>query len=81
MIHQTAARISLQPSPKISTDSYRCRSMDELKKVLSKDYLDHRTGFLNGKMYDLVPPFADVSVNLPLFTGTRERQAGLIHTR
>ncbi len=75
----TAARISLQPSPKISTDSYRCRSMDELNKVLVKDYLDHRTGFLNGKMHDLVPPFADVGVNLPLFTGD-EGAAGRTHS-
>lgn len=74
-----AARISLQPSLKISTDSYRCRSMDDLNNVLVKDYLDHRTGFLNGKMYDLVSPFADVSVNLPLFTGD-EGSAGRTHS-
>jgi ribosomal protein S12 methylthiotransferase accessory factor len=61
-----AARISLQPSPKISLDSYRSRPMDELNKVLTKDYLDYRTGFLNGKMVDIASPFADVSVNLPL---------------
>jgi ribosomal protein S12 methylthiotransferase accessory factor len=73
-----AARISLKPTPKISTDSYRCRSMDDLNKVLVKDYLDHRTGFLNSKMYDLVAPFADVSVNLPLFTGN-EGAAGRTH--
>jgi ribosomal protein S12 methylthiotransferase accessory factor len=64
-----AARISLQPSPKISSDSYRCRSLEDLDEVLVKDYLDPRTGLLNGKMYNLVPPFADVSVNLPLFEG------------
>ncbi|HWO95046.1 MAG TPA: TOMM precursor leader peptide-binding protein [Bacillus sp. (in: firmicutes)] len=75
----SAARISLQPSPKISTDSYRCRSMDDLNKVLVKDYLDHRTGFLNDKMYDLVPPFADVGVNLPLFAGD-EGVAGRTHS-
>lgn len=63
------ARISLQKSPKISMDSYRTRSLDDLKKVLSKDYLDPRTGLLNDKMYNLVPPFADASVNLPLFEG------------
>ncbi|MDQ0246819.1 ribosomal protein S12 methylthiotransferase accessory factor [Bacillus fengqiuensis] len=74
-----AARISLQPSPKIKPDSYRSRSMDDLDKVLVKDYLDHRTGFLNGKMYDLVPPFADVSVNLPLFAGD-EGAAGRTHS-
>ncbi|CAH0344140.1 TOMM precursor leader peptide-binding protein [Bacillus sp. CECT 9360] len=74
-----AARITLQPSPKISADSYRCRSIDNLSKVLVKDYLDHRTGFLNDKMYDLVPPFADVSVNLPLFMGD-EGAAGRTHS-
>ncbi|MGG4106693.1 TOMM precursor leader peptide-binding protein [Paenibacillus lautus] len=63
----TAAHISLQPSPKISADSYRCRRVDELSNVLIKDYLDYRTGFLNGKMVNLESPFADVSVNLPLF--------------
>lgn len=74
-----AARISLQPSPKISSDSYRCRSMADLTNVLAKDYLDHRTGLLNGKMYDLALPFADVSVNLPLFTGD-EGVAGRTHS-
>ncbi|AIE60234.1 TOMM precursor leader peptide-binding protein [Bacillus methanolicus] len=74
-----AARISLQSSPKISTDSFRCRSMDDLSKVLVKDYLDYRTGFLNGKMYDLVTPFADASVNLPLFTAD-EGAAGRTHS-
>lgn len=62
------ALISLQPSPKINADSYRCRSIDELKDVLVKDYLDYRTGILNGKRLNLVSPFADASVNLPLFT-------------
>ncbi|WP_158738178.1 TOMM precursor leader peptide-binding protein [Alteribacillus sp. YIM 98480] len=75
----TRAQISLQPSPKVSADSYRCRSMDELKKVLAKDYLDSRTGFLNEKMYDLVPPFADVNVNLPLIMGD-EGVAGRTHS-
>ncbi len=63
------ARISLQQSPKISMESYRTRSLDDLKNVLAKDYLDSRTGLLNDKMFNLVPPFADVSVNLPLFEG------------
>lgn len=62
------ARISLQPSPKITADSYRCRSIDELKEVLVKDYLDYRIGMLNRIRFDLASPFADVSVNLPLFT-------------
>ncbi|MGM0878827.1 MAG: TOMM precursor leader peptide-binding protein [Bacillota bacterium] len=64
----TAARISLQPSPKINADTYRCRSIDDLKEVLVNDYLDHRTGILNRKMYDLASIFADAGVNLPLFS-------------
>ncbi|KKI88949.1 bacteriocin biosynthesis protein SagD [Bacillus sp. SA1-12] len=63
------ARISLQQSPKVSIDSYRTRSLDDLKNVLDKDYVDSRTGMLKDKMYNLVPPFADVSVNLPMFEG------------
>ncbi|SDC12114.1 ribosomal protein S12 methylthiotransferase accessory factor [Paenibacillus sp. UNCCL117] len=74
-----AARIALQPNPKISADSYRCRSIEELKSFLAKDYLDSRTGFLNGKMRDLISPFADASVNLPLF-GQDEATAGRSHS-
>jgi ribosomal protein S12 methylthiotransferase accessory factor len=73
-----AAMITLKPSPKIP-GSYRCRSMEELKKVLVKDYFDFRTGLFNEKMYDLVPPFADVGVNLPLFAGD-EGVAGRTHS-
>ncbi len=51
----------------MSEDSYRCRSMDELKTVLVKDYLDYRTGVMNDKMQDFTLPFADVLVNMPLF--------------
>lgn len=64
-----AAQINVQPSPKISENSYRTRSMSELKTVLNDHYLDSRTGFLNGKMIDLSSPFADSSINLPLFSG------------
>jgi ribosomal protein S12 methylthiotransferase accessory factor len=74
-----AARISLKPSPKTSLDSYRSRSMDDLKKVVVNDYLDHKTGFMNSKMKDLVPPFADVVVNLPLLVGD-EGVAGRTHS-
>lgn len=63
------ARISLQQSPKVTKDSFRSRSLDDLKSVLIKDYLDPRTGLLNNKMVNLVHTFADVSVNLPLFDG------------
>ncbi|GAV12995.1 TOMM precursor leader peptide-binding protein [Paenibacillus sp. NAIST15-1] len=73
------ARIALKPSKKIGTETYRSRSMDELKDVLAKEYLDARTGFLNGKMVDLVSPFADASINLPLFGGD-EACAGRTHS-
>lgn len=73
------ARISLKPSLKITSDSFRSRSMEDLKKVLTNDYLDQRTGLLNGKVYDLAPPFADVVVNLPLIQGD-EGTAGRTHS-
>lgn len=73
------ALISLQPSPKIGESNYRCRSLGDLKEILAKDYLDYRTGFLNGKMVDLVSPFADVSVNLPMFE-QNEATAGRTHS-
>jgi ribosomal protein S12 methylthiotransferase accessory factor len=63
------ARVSLQPSRKIHRDSFRCTPLDELKDVLIKDYLDNRTGLFNSKMFDLVTPFADASVNMPMFSG------------
>jgi len=74
-----ASRIKLQPSPKVSENSYRTRSMAELKSVLASDYLDNRTGFLNGKMIDLMSPFADASINLPMFSGD-EGCAGRTHS-
>ena len=69
------AQIRLESSPKMNGDGYRCRSMDELKTVLVKDYLDYRTGVMNGKMQDFTLPFADVLVNMPLF-GADEGVAG-----
>ena len=63
------ARITLQPSPKVHMDAYRTRSMSELQSVLAKDYLDNKTGLLNDKISNLTPPFADVTVNLPLIFG------------
>lgn len=74
-----AACITLQPSPKISADRYRCRSMNDLKEVLAKDYLDNRTGLLNGKWLGLDSAFADVNVNLPLFAED-EVTAGRAHS-
>ncbi len=72
---QTDAVISLKPSIKISEDSYRCRSMNDLSKVLSRDYLDPRTGILNSLMIDFETTYADAIVNLPLFNGN-EGSAG-----
>ena len=69
------AQIRLESSPKMNGGGYRCRSMDELKTVLVKDYLDYRTGVMNGKMQDFTLPFADVLVNMPLF-GADEGVAG-----
>ncbi|MEH7250188.1 TOMM precursor leader peptide-binding protein [Neobacillus niacini] len=63
------ARILLQQSLKVTNDNYRSRSLDDLKNVLVKDYLDPRTGLMNDKMVNLVHTFADVGVNLPLFEG------------
>ncbi|SHE11681.1 bacteriocin biosynthesis docking scaffold, SagD family [Chlamydia abortus] len=60
-----AAAISLEPCKKLN-NSYRCRSMGDLRKVLAKDYLDNRTGLMNGKRPDLASAFAGVAMNLPL---------------
>ncbi|WML40857.1 TOMM precursor leader peptide-binding protein [Neobacillus sp. OS1-2] len=61
------AQIKLESSPKFNGSGYRSLSMDEFKTVLVKDYLDYRTGVMNGKMQDFTLPFADVLVNMPLF--------------
>jgi ribosomal protein S12 methylthiotransferase accessory factor len=74
-----SARISLQPSPKISEKSYRSRSLKDMKDFLIEDYLDYKTGFLNAKMVDFVSPFADVGVNLPMFDQD-EATAGRTHS-
>jgi ribosomal protein S12 methylthiotransferase accessory factor len=75
----TKAQISLQPSPKISAESYRCRPIEDLEKVLIKDYLDNRTGIMNGKMHNFMLPFADVIVNMPMLMGD-EGVAGRTHS-
>ncbi|WP_416826221.1 TOMM precursor leader peptide-binding protein [Ectobacillus polymachus] len=69
------AQMRIKSSPKISEDSYRCRPISELKSVLAKEYLDFRTGVMNGKMQDYRLPFADVLVNMPMF-GADEGVAG-----
>ncbi|MCF6136507.1 TOMM precursor leader peptide-binding protein [Pseudalkalibacillus berkeleyi] len=71
--------MALESSPKINSNSFRCRPIDELKEVLAKDYLDHRTGLLNTKVYDSTTLFADAIVNLPLFNGD-EGTAGRTHS-
>ncbi|MBE1446780.1 TOMM precursor leader peptide-binding protein [Paenibacillus sp. OAS669] len=73
------AQITLQPSPKVDRASFRSKSLKDLAGVLVQDYLDIKTGFLNGKMMDFVSPFADVSVNLPLFDHD-EVTAGRTHS-
>jgi len=62
----SAAEISLKSCLKTNIDSYRCRSIEELEKVVIKDYLDFRMGLLNDKRKDLIAPFADTAINLPL---------------
>ncbi|MFC5775079.1 TOMM precursor leader peptide-binding protein [Ectobacillus antri] len=72
------AAITLRPSLKVE-GSYRSRSIHELGPMLLREYLDTKTGLLNEKIYDLVPPFADASVNLPLIMGD-EGTAGRTHS-
>ncbi|HDR7160796.1 TOMM precursor leader peptide-binding protein [Bacillus cereus] len=74
-----AAEVSLQPSLKVSTETYRCRSIHELNTFLTKDYLDYRIGMLNGKMQHSLLPFADVIINMPLMFGN-EGVAGRTHS-
>lgn len=60
-----AAVITLMPSLKLA-DSYRCRSMSDLRESLFKDYWDQRSGIFNDKEIYLGVVFADVTVNIPL---------------
>ncbi|MDF2661416.1 MAG: bacteriocin biosynthesis protein SagD [Paenibacillus sp.] len=76
---EEGARIVLRPSPKTSPNSYRSRSLADLRQVLTTDYLDYRTGLLNSKRMDLLSPFADASVTLPMF-GHDEATAGRTHS-
>jgi ribosomal protein S12 methylthiotransferase accessory factor len=73
------ARILLQPSLKINTETYRCKPLDNLGKALVKDYLDERTGLFNRKMIDFLSPFSNVIVNLPSVMGN-EASAGRSHS-
>ncbi len=73
------AKISLAPCPKTSVDEFRTRQLEDYKDGIIHDYLDYQTGLLNGKMADLISPFASVTVNLPLFHGD-EASAGRTHS-
>lgn len=70
--------IALEPTPKLSEDSFRSQSIEDIGETLLHDYLDARTGLMNEKMYDLITPFAAVSVNLPLMMGD-EGTSGRAH--
>lgn len=60
-----SAEIQLKPCRKLG-QSYRCRSMDDLQDILTKNYWDRRTGFFNDKYWDMASPFASVAFNLPV---------------
>ena len=74
-----AARLSLKPSPKVSPHSFRCRSMEELRETLLKDYLDDRAGFLINRGFDHYTPFAVATVKLPR-VGLDEISGGRSHS-
>lgn len=59
------AEISLQKCLK-QGNSYRCRGVSDLKKVLLRDYWDSRTGVFNDKKWGLDSVFASAGINLPL---------------
>ncbi|MCM3038735.1 TOMM precursor leader peptide-binding protein [Paenibacillus motobuensis] len=59
------AEISLQKCLK-QGNSYRCRGVSDLKKVLLRDYWDSRTGIFNDKKWGLDSVFASAGINLPL---------------
>lgn len=62
---QESAEISLKTCLKVN-NSYRCRSMKDLREDLFKNYWDSRTGIINEKHSDLTSAFAGAAVNLPL---------------
>ncbi|GMA63824.1 TOMM precursor leader peptide-binding protein [Alicyclobacillus fastidiosus] len=73
------AVIDLSPSPKVNEHSFRSRAIQDLGGKLVHDYLDYGSGLLNGKVHDLITPFAAVSVNLPLLMGD-EGTSGRAHS-
>lgn len=73
------AVIQLSSSPKVNEHSFRSRSIEDLGEKFVHDYLNYGTGLLNGKIHDLITPFAAVSVNLPLFMGD-EGTSGRAHS-
>jgi ribosomal protein S12 methylthiotransferase accessory factor len=73
------AEITLEPMPKTGADSYRTRSLKDLRGVLGRDYFDTEIGLFNEKMHDYTSPFAVASVNLPLVYGD-EISGGRTHS-
>lgn len=73
------AVIRLEANPKTSPDSFRVRPASKLQPVLGEQYLDPRTGVLNGKWHDIASTFATVVVNVPLVNGN-EATAGRSHS-
>lgn len=74
-----AAVITLDANPKVSPDAYRVRRVEDLQPILREQYLDLRTGILNGKWQDLQSTFTGVVVNLPLYSGN-EATSGRSHS-
>ncbi|MEK8132612.1 TOMM precursor leader peptide-binding protein [Paenibacillus filicis] len=75
-----AARIELQPSPKLQPGSFRSRPLDSLQPLLKRPYVDERTGLFNSRQDDKEAPFASSVVNLPLEMGRDEITGGRAHT-
>ncbi|WP_028548477.1 TOMM precursor leader peptide-binding protein [Paenibacillus sp. UNC451MF] len=61
-----AAQITFRSCRKLSRDNYRSRSMNDLQKVLVKDYWNSRTGLFNVREVSFLSTFACAAVNLPL---------------
>lgn len=73
------AVIELKSSPKVNEHSFRSRSFSDFKNKLVADYFDEGSGLFNGRVHDLITPFAAVSVNLPLLLGD-EGTSGRSHS-
>lgn len=74
-----AALLTLKPSLKLNSETYRCTPIDKLSDALEKDYRDDRTGLMNEVLTDRTSPFCDVMVRVPLLSG-HELAAGRSHS-